>query len=70
MDNEKKPLPYSVTKNELVTMYINQMPEKTILKQINEMLKEKGFSTRTRRVPHERFMEYVNTYDLPKGFKK
>lgn len=69
MDNEKKPLPYSVTKEELVTMYLNQKPEKTIKKQINEIVKERGFSIRIKRIEHLEFMEYVETYGLAKGYK-
>ncbi|WP_395052208.1 hypothetical protein [Flavobacterium sp.] len=69
MDNEKKPLPYSATKSELVTMYVNQMSKKTIRKQINEILIEKGFSILSKRIEHNEFMEYVETYGLPKGYK-
>lgn len=64
----KKVLPYSVTKDELVTMYIDQKPEKRILNQINEILKEKGISTRINRIEHLEFMEYVETYGTPKGY--
>jgi hypothetical protein len=64
----KKPLPYAVTKKELVIMYINQKPEARILKQINEILLEKGFSKDIKQIEHNEFMEYVETYGTPKGY--
>ncbi|MBY0485929.1 MAG: hypothetical protein K2P85_01860 [Flavobacteriaceae bacterium] len=64
----KKPLPYSVTKDELVTMYIDQKPQKRIIDQINEILKEKGISIHIKKIEHPEFMEYVGTYGTPKGY--
>lgn len=64
----KKPLPYSATKDELVSMYIDQMPEATILRNINTILEEKKFSKHTKRIPHLEFMEFVETFGLPKDY--
>ncbi len=64
----RKPLPYAVTKKELVEMYINQKPEARILKQINEILLEKGFAKEIKQIEHNEFMEYVATYGTPKGY--
>ncbi|GEC80133.1 hypothetical protein [Flavobacterium aquatile] len=64
----KKPLPHSVTKSELIEMYCNQFSEAKIRKQINEILKEKSISKDTKIIPHLEFMEFVETYGLPKGY--
>ncbi|NHM07636.1 hypothetical protein G4D82_10415 [Flavobacterium sp. CYK-4] len=66
--NNKKPLPYSVTKSELIQMYCDQFSEAKIRKQINEILKEKNISKDTKMIPHLEFMEFVETYGLPKGY--
>ncbi|WP_297509987.1 hypothetical protein [Flavobacterium sp.] len=64
----KKPLPHSVTKSELIEMYCNQFSEAKIRNQINEILKEKNISKDTKIIPHLEFMEFVETYGLPKGY--
>ena len=64
----KKPLPYSVSKSTLVEMYIKQKPEKRILDQINEILKERGFPITIKQIEHNEFMEYVATYGVPEGY--
>ena len=65
----KKELPYSVTKSELYSMYISDMPEYKIKRGINEILKEKPFyKDRDKVILHNEFMEFVNTYGLPKGY--
>jgi hypothetical protein len=64
----KKPLPYSATKSELVEMYCDQFSETKIRMQINEILKEKNISKNTKIIPHLEFMEFVETYGLPKGY--
>ena len=64
----KQPLPYSVSKSQLVDMYIKQKPEARIIKQINEILKERGFSPTIKQIEHNEFMEYVDTYGLPEGY--
>ena len=64
----KKPLPYSVTKTELLKMYCDQFSERKIRRQINEILLEKHISKQTKIIPHIEFMEFVDTYGLPKGF--
>lgn len=66
--NIKKPLPYSATKSELVEMYCDQFSETKIRNQINEILKEKNISKNTKIIPHLEFMEFVETYGLPKGY--
>ena len=69
MNNKtKKPLPHAVTKSELVEMYCDQFSETRIRKQINEILKEKNISKDTKMVPHMEFIEFVETYGLPKGY--
>jgi len=70
MENQKirKELPYSVTKNELVSMYLNQFSELKIRRRINEILVETGFSKMDYRIPHLPFMEFVDTYGVPKGY--
>lgn len=67
-NNIKKTLPYSATKSELVEMYCDQFSETKIRKQINEILKEKNISKDTKIIPHLEFMEFVETYGLPKGY--
>lgn len=66
--NNKKPLPYSATKSELIKMYCDQFSETKIRKQINEILNEKNISKDTKMIPHLEFMEFVETYGLPKGY--
>ncbi len=64
----KKTLPHSVTKSELIEMYCNQFSETKIRNQINEILKEKNISKDTKIIPHLEFMEFVETYGLPRGY--
>lgn len=66
--NIKKPLPHAVTKSELIGMYCDQFSETKIRKQINEILQEKNISKDTKIIPHLEFMEFVETYGLPKGY--
>lgn len=66
--DNKKSLPYSVTKSELIQMYCDQFSEAKIRKQINEILNEKNISKDTKIIPHLEFMEFVETYGLPKGY--
>jgi predicted component of type VI protein secretion system len=66
--NNKKPLPYSATKSELIQMYCDQFSEAKIRKQINEILNERNISKDTKIIPHLEFMEFVETYGLPKGY--
>jgi len=66
--NNKKPLPHSVTKSQLIEMYCNQFSETKIRNQINEILKEKNISKGTKMIPHLEFMEFVETYGLPKDY--
>jgi hypothetical protein len=70
IDIKKLPLPYSVTKSKLVDMYINQKSVKTIRKQINEILKERKISIRSKYIQHLEFMEYIETYGVPKGYEE
>jgi hypothetical protein len=66
--SSKKPLPHSVTKSQLIEMYSNQFSEKVIRAHINEILKEKNIAKQTKIIPHLEFMEFVETYGLPKGY--
>ena len=66
--NIKKPLPHAATKSELILMYCNQFSEAKIRNQINEILKERNISKDTKMIPHLEFMEFVETYGLPKGY--
>lgn len=68
MSTPKKPLPHSVTKSQLIEMYSNQFSEKVIRAHINEILKEKNIAKQTKIIPHLEFMEFVETYGLPKGY--
>jgi hypothetical protein len=49
-------------------MYCNQFSEAKIRNQINEILKEKNISKDIKMIPHLEFMEFVETYGLPKGY--
>jgi hypothetical protein len=64
----KKPLPHSVTKSQLIEMYCNQFSETKIRNQINEILKEKKISKDVKMIPHLEFVEFVETYGLPRGY--
>ena len=65
---EQKELPYSCTKGELVNMYIDQMPQETIIKRINTILQANNTRIYVKRIPHIEFMEFVETYGLPKNY--
>lgn len=77
-----KQLPFSVTKQELVGMYLDQMSEKTILDNINEIIKENrqdlpGYKDKTKRqiigspkVFNLEFMEFVRTFGVPKDYQE
>lgn len=64
----KKPLPYSVNKDELVGMYLDQFPESEITQKINLIITSYGGSKFRKSVPHREFMEFVETYGLPKDY--
>lgn len=65
---QKKELPYSCTKSELYTMYLNQMSYLSIQNAINTILKHSQIRISVKRIPHVQFMEFVETYGLPKGY--
>lgn len=71
----KKPLPYSCTKQQLVEMYLDQMPEATIRKSINVIIQASrcnlpvGFKKTTHKVWHKELMEFVETYGVPRGYE-
>lgn len=67
-NQNKKLLPYAVTKSELIRMYSDQFSERKIRSHINEILREKNISKQTKMIPHLEFMEFVETYGLPKGY--
>lgn len=66
--NNKKPLPYSTTKKDLVSMYLDQMPEAEIIKAINTIIEAFGGNKRRKKIPHREFMEFVDTYAMPKDY--
>jgi hypothetical protein len=71
--NNLKKTPFATTKSELVDMYLNQMPEKDILRQINFIIIDKrrlepGATPRNSKVYHVEFKEFVETYGLPLGY--
>ena len=71
----KKPLPYSCTKQQLVEMYLDQMPEATIRQSINVIIEASrshlptGYKKTTHKVWHKELMEFVDTYGAPKGYE-
>ena len=73
MNDNLKTLPYAVTKKELVLMYLDQMSEIQIRKNINTLLidarkKSPCNPVRTQKVWHDEFTEFIETYGLPKGY--
>lgn len=64
----KKELPYSCTKGELYEMYLNQMSHLSIQTAINTILKANNIRISIKRIPHLQFMEFVETYGLPKNY--
>ncbi|MEE1897102.1 hypothetical protein V1389_02065 [Flavobacterium rakeshii] len=69
-----KELPFAVTKKELVSMYINQMPERYILTQINAIIIDKrklpkGKTPRVYNIFHLEFMEFIAVHGVPKGYQ-
>ena len=65
---QKKELPYACTKGELIAMYVDQIPERTIVDNINLILKANNVRIYVKRIPHNQFMEFVETYGLPKNY--
>lgn len=70
-----KPLPFSVKKNQLVEMYIDQMTEKFILDNINTIIVAfrklpKNYRPRVSQIHHIEFMEFVKTFGTPRGYEK
>lgn len=65
-----KPLPYSVTKAQLVEMYLNQLSEKTIRSNINIILQSQKLNKKLKRIPHSSFMEFVEIFGLPQNYIK
>lgn len=69
MNNKvKKPLPATVTKAKLIEMYCNQFSAKEILRQVNEIIKEKNFTIRKKLLPQIVFIEFYETYGIPKDY--
>lgn len=73
-----KPLPYSCSKNELVSFYIDQMPRDMIIKEINtiilnnparkQIVRGRRKQPSVSRLFHKEFMEFVAIYGAPKGY--
>lgn len=80
METPKKTLPHAVTKQQLVDLFINQMPEAKILKAANLIIYDSRKNKplyqadtqqkiiATRYVTHPEFMEFIETYGMPKGY--
>lgn len=72
--DDLKPLPYAVTKLQLVNMYLDQMTESQIRKNINTIILEnrkqnQNYNTlQGQKVWHGEFKEFIETYGLPKGY--
>jgi hypothetical protein len=75
MNDNLKPLPYAVTKQQLVNMYLDQMSEIQIRRNINTIIldnrkKSPCNTLQGQKVWHEEFKEFLETYGLPKGYCK
>lgn len=81
-ESKNKTLPFSVTKKELVNLYLGQMSENSILTGINAIIFDNRkqlpqYQSKTEKqiilsklVWHTEFMEFVATYGVPKGYKE
>ena len=79
---EKKELPFSVSKAQLVDMYITQMSREMICDNANEIIydnrkKMKKFTglsrqiiIRTHFLTHVEFVEFIDVFGTPKGYYK
>lgn len=68
---EIKELPYGTTKSELVIMYVNQMRENDIIKEINTIIVDNRKDDRcknVKRIWHIELQEFVAIHGLPKGY--
>lgn len=75
MDTPKlKDLPFAPTKGEIYTMY-SYLPEKTVRMRLNSMIKDfckrigETFNPRIKIVDRPVWIEFVQTYGVPKGYK-
>lgn len=66
-----KPLPFACSKKTLVEMYINQMPEREILREINEIIAaNRGKECKSAmRIKHREFRLFVKKNDAPNGYE-
>jgi hypothetical protein len=67
-NQNKQPLPYATTKKALVTMYLDQLTEFEIIKNINTIIEAFGGKKNRKKVPHREFSEFVKTFGLPKNY--
>lgn len=70
---QKKKLPLSVRKKELVEMYLGQMPEYKIINAINTIIlatKNKQYKKTDRIIYAKEFKEFVDIYDMPLGYEE
>lgn len=65
-----KELPLSVTKKQLIDMYIGQMPEYRIRKGIKQIMIDAGQNPNFHQVQHSEFKEFYQTYGKPNGYFK
>lgn len=68
-----KDMPYHTTKQELFDMYLNQMPEDMIKKEINLIIMDKrrlepGLTPRHSKITHVELKEFVEIWGVPKGY--
>jgi len=69
-----KILPFSVTKGKLLELYGNQMADSFIIKEINTIIVanrriDKNVNPKVVKVLHIEFMEFVELYGLPQGYR-
>lgn len=73
-DCQTMPLPWSTTKKALVKMYLPDMPERQILREINIIIvanRNKPDASKIRyaqRVRHQELKEFVELHGLPKDY--
>lgn len=70
IDKTLKPLPYTVSKKQLMAIYLGQMTELQIRRGINSIILDnrKACNKYVQLVWHNELIEFVETYGLPKGY--
>ena len=65
-----KKLPNGTTKQELVNMYIDQLPEHEIRYEINLIFEKNNRSKNKKTIPHLLFMDFVKKYGVPRNYEE